>query len=164
MDFESYKKDLLAEQFDEGVVENILDTYYHSGTSHVFQGDAAVEAQFKRSLANKIGGAFKLPCHPRHLVVCGSAHLGFSAAPNEKFGWPFDFTDSDIDVAILLPELFDHWWLELVNPKIVLGERRIEIADDLLNGFISPQFVRDSTITGQRWWELFGTFDAAGYN
>ena len=102
MDFESYKKALLAEEFDELTVEHIVDEYYHSGIPHVFKGDAVAHGQFRRALANEIGSAFGIGCHPHDVVVCGSAHLGFSAAPNEKLGTPFNFTESDVDVAILL--------------------------------------------------------------
>jgi hypothetical protein len=162
MDFESYRQALLVEPFDELRVERILDAYYHSGTPYVFQENADAHGVFKRNVANEIRSAFGLSCHPLDVVICGSAHLGFSAAPNENFGKPFSFTESDIDVAILLPELFDRWWLELVDPRIGvdLRERRIDIADHLLNGFINPQFVRDSSPIGKRWWDLFRTLDA----
>ena len=112
--------------------------------------------------SNEISSAYEVRCHPHHVVVCGSAHLGFSAAPNEKFGKPFSFAESDIDVAILLPELFDRWWLELADPRVVLGKRRLDIADHLLDGYINPQFVHDYTATGREWWRLFGEFNAGG--
>jgi len=163
MDFKSYAEALQAEPFDELNVERILDTYYHSGIPHVFRGDAVAHGQFRRALANEISSAFGIGCHPHHVVVCGSAHLGFSAAPNERFGTSFSFTESDVDVAILHSELFDRWWLELVDPRVLLRERRIDIADDLLNGFISPQFVRESTTTGKKWWKLFGASAAGGF-
>jgi len=163
MDFESYKEALLAEPFDELSVERILDTYYHSESPHVFQGNAAAYGQFRRALANEIGSAFGIGCHPTKVVVCGSAHLGFSAAPNAKFGTPFSFTESDVDVAILLPELFDRWWLELVDRKVVLRKRRL-IAYHLLNGYINPKLVRGSTATGRKWWELFGKSAAGGFS
>ncbi len=159
MDYESYKQALLAEPFDEISIEHIIDEYYMSGTPFVFLGDASAEGRFKRTIANEISSAFNLRCHPQQIEVCGSAHLGFSAAPTDKLGNEFSFTASDIDIAVLLPELFDRWWIELVAPAVALGERRRDIADHLLNGFINPQFVRNSTNTGKRWWELFGNLD-----
>jgi len=165
MDFKSYEDALLAEPFDEITnVEHILDAYYHTGTPHVFQGDDATHGQFKRDLANEIGSAFGVGCHPHHVVVCGSAHLGFSASPHDKFGTPFSFTESDIDVAILLPELFDRWWLELVDPRIMLGKHRSDIAEHVLNGYINPQLVRDLTMTGTDWWRLFGRFTSGRFS
>jgi hypothetical protein len=165
VDFESYKEALLAEPFDEHLnVERILDVYYHSGTPHVFQGDSGAEGHFRRTVANEICSAYGLNCHPHHVVVCGSAHLGFSAAPNENFGRPFSFTESDIDVAILLPELFDRWWLELADPRVALGKNRANIADHLFDGYINPQIVREFTSTGKEWWRLFGRFTAGGFN
>jgi hypothetical protein len=164
MDFESYKAALLAEPFDDLCVERILDTYYHCQTPHVFRDDAGNYGQFKRSLANEIGSAFGIGCHPHHVVVCGSAHLGFSAAPSEKFGRPFSISESDIDVAIILPELFDRWWLELADPRVALGERRTDVAVHLLDGFINPLLVRDSTTTGRKWWRLFGRFTSGQFS
>ena len=54
MEFESYSKALLAEPFDELVVEGILDTYYHAGSPFVFRGNASAQAQFTRNVANEI--------------------------------------------------------------------------------------------------------------
>jgi hypothetical protein len=163
MEFDSYRLALQAEPFDELNVERILDAYYHSGTPYVFRENVDAHGQFKRNVANEIVTTFSVPCHPHDVVVCGSAHLGFSAAPNRKFGKLFSNTESDIDVAILLPELFDHWWLELADPRVVLGERRLDIADRLLDGYIDPQFVRDSTTTGRRWWDVFGSLNSGGF-
>lgn len=164
MDFESYQNALRAEPFSEYTVESILDEFFHSGIPHVFNGDAAAHGQFRRSLANEINSAFGITaCHPHHVVICGSAHLGYSPVP-EKLGKRFDGDTSDIDVAILLPDLFDRWWLELVDPRVSLGSHRSTIADDLLNGFINPHFVRTATTTGQKWWTLFGGFTTGGFN
>jgi hypothetical protein len=165
MGFESYKQALLSVSFDDDYsVRRILDAYYHSGTPYVFQEDANAQGEFMRSIASEITAAYKLRCHPHHVVICGSAHLGFSAAPNEKLGTTFSFTKSDIDVAILLPELFDRWWLELVDTRVRLGERRSEIADHLFNGYINPQVVRDYTATGREWWRLFGRLTVGKFN
>jgi hypothetical protein len=161
MDYEFYQAALLSEPFDEHRVECILDEYFHAGEPHVFHGNAAAHGQFMRGVASEISSAFALRCHPRHVVICGSAHLGFSASP-KKLGKTFSPTDSDIDVAVLLPELFDRWWLELVEPRVVLGNRRI-IAGHLLNGYINPQLVRDSTTIGREWWRIFGTSTATGF-
>lgn len=164
MDFESYSAALIEEPFDERQVESILDAYYHSGTPYVFRGDASLHGQFKRNIANELSSAYTLRCHPHHVVVCGSAHLGFSPTPTEKFGRSFGFEASDIDVAILLPELFDRWWLELAAPNVELGKHKEDIARDLLNGFINPQYARGFTDTGRKWWALFGGFNANGFN
>jgi hypothetical protein len=156
MAYESYRAALLVEPFDELNVERILDEYYHSGIPYVFQENAGAHGIFTRRIANEISSAYELRCHPRHVVVCGSAHLGFSAAPNDKLGTSFDADTSDIDVAVVHPELFDRWWLELVDPQVQLGHLRAQIADDLFNGLINPQNVHRFTKTGEKWWKLFG--------
>jgi hypothetical protein len=156
MDSDSYTKALLSDKFDDLHVERILDTCFHAGVPHVFRGDAEAHVLFRRGIANEISSTFEVKCHPRQVVVCGSAHLGFSAAPNENLGRPFDFERSDVDVAVILPELFDRWWLELVDWSVALGSRRDQIADNLLNGLINPQGVRGFTKTGEKWWGLFG--------
>jgi hypothetical protein len=161
-DFKTYSEALLAQPFDEYNIERILDAFYHCGVPYAFRGDASAEGSFKRAIANEISSAYSLRCHPHDLVVCGSAHLGFSAAPTEKLGKAFDFNTSDIDVAVLLPELFDRWWIELADPRTTLGDCRRRISQHLMNGYINPSIVRDITTIGKRWWKLFHNFPAIG--
>src|SRR5438309_10590224 len=101
MGYPHYRQDLLATAFD---ADWVLDKYFHSGQSVVFNGaPPGAEAALKRHVAKSLGGALNAAIHPLQLVLCGSAHLGFSPVPN-KIGKPFDPTSSDIDVAVVSEE------------------------------------------------------------
>lgn len=153
MAFPDYKKDLLAPMFD---ANRLLDRYFHSGQSAVFVGSSpSEEATFKNDIARSLLNELELRVHPLQIVVCGSAHLGFSPVPH-KLGKPFDSTSSDIDVAIVSPQLFDDWWDELQSCQLDESVRR-KVADELFWGFINPATVKDCCKTGRAWWELFGT-------
>jgi hypothetical protein len=51
--------------------------------------------------------------HPNEIIVVGSTKLGFSIAPMKRYR-AFGET-SDIDVAIISPQLFDHVWHEVLQ-------------------------------------------------
>jgi hypothetical protein len=89
------------------------------------------------------------------LILCGSAHLGFSPVPS-KLGKPFDPTSSDIDVAIVSAEIFDRWWSELQTIELVPAVLQ-RVADDLFWGFINPANIKDVSQIGREWWEVFGS-------
>jgi hypothetical protein len=93
--------------------------------------------------------------HPFQLIVCGSAHLGFSPVPG-KLGRPFDSSSSDIDVSVVSTELFDRWWGELQLSKALVPAVLTRIAEDLFWGFINPANVNNLSEIGQKWWDLFG--------
>ena len=163
MGFQEYEKSLVSPLFDGNLVNEILDQYFHGGISHFCNGDSDLHIRFRRDIANSVQSEFEIKCHPLEVVVCGSAHLGFSPSPTEKLGRPFDVEKSDIDVAVLLPELFDRWWYELLEIRADDVSRR-RIADNLLNGLIDPQTVHQDTEIGKKWWRLFGRMTAVGNN
>ena len=139
MGFADYRRDLLTEDFDANYV---LDRYFHSGISAVFAGTSPdEEANFKHDLATAFFAAFQIRVHPFQLVITGSAHLGFSPVPG-KLGKPFDPKSSDIDLAVVSPELLDVWWTELQSGGLE-SEMRNSVSADLFWGFINPAIVRD---------------------
>src|SRR5262245_48591071 len=104
MAFPDYKRDLLAANFD---VNRILDRYCHSGQSAIFMGASPdTEPFFKNDIARRLCDSLCVRLHPLQLIICGSAHLGFSPVP-DKLGKPFDSSSSDIDVAVVSTELFE---------------------------------------------------------
>ncbi len=152
MGFPDYKRDLLSEDFDANYV---LDRYFHSGQSAVFNGAPPdEEANFKYSVARDIYSSFSIRVHPFQLIITGSAHLGFSPVPG-KLGKPFNSANSDIDIAVVSPELFDIWWTELQSGGLEPAVRE-DVSRDLFWGFINPAIVRDLTTCGNNWWTLFG--------
>jgi hypothetical protein len=156
MAFPDYKRDLLAADFDES---RVLDRYFHSGQSVAFVGaHPEEEPLFKRDLARRLDEALSFQLHPLQLIVCGSAHLGFSPVP-DKLGKPFNSLSSDIDVAIVSTELFDRWWAELQVSELVPAVLTT-VARDLFRGFIDPSNVNNASETGCQWWQVFGNIES----
>lgn len=152
MDYSDYRRDLLAADFD---ASRVLHRYFHSRPSAAFR-DARPEDEpdFKWALARRLHDALGVPLHPLELVVCGSAQLGFSPVP-DKLGKAFDPSSSDMDIAIVSPELFDLCWHELqYNPPTRATRERI--ADDLFWGFINPANVYKVSKVVRKWWDVFG--------
>ena len=135
MGFPDYKRDLLAEDFDANYV---LDRYFHTGQSDVFSGAPPdEEANFKYDVATKFFAAFGIRVHPFQLIITGSAHLGFSPVPG-KLGNRFNAESSDIDIALVSPELFDAWWTELQSGSLDTAVRET-VSKDLFWGSSTPQ-------------------------
>jgi hypothetical protein len=160
MGYAIYRHDLLASNFD---AERILDKYFHCGHSVVFDGaPVETEAELKRTIARSLGSAVRESLHPLQLVVCGSAHLGFSPVP-DKIGNSFNPTTSDLDIAVVSDVLFDRWWIELQGCRLPADVQR-KVADNLYLGLIDPSIVPNVSQTRQLWWELFGRMTAAVSN
>jgi hypothetical protein len=152
MGFPDYKRDLSASDFDP---VRMLNRYFHSGQSVAFLGaDPEEEPSFKSTLAHLIHASLGVQLHPFELVLCGSAHLGFSPVP-EKLGKPFNSLSSDIDVAVVSTELFDRWWAELQTSGLVPAVLT-RVAEDLFWGFINPANVNNVSKIGNKWWQVFG--------
>jgi len=152
MGWPEYERDLRDPKRSETY---ILDCYFHSGRPTVFDKAAPdEEPKLKGLVADRLRRAFKLDVHPLQLVICGSAHLGFSPVPS-KLGQPFDARQSDIDIAVVSPELFESWWDELRQappPRAI----REQIASDLFWGFIDASKLHEVSDYGRRWWKAFG--------
>jgi hypothetical protein len=154
MSFTDYERDLRDASFDPNYV---LDKYFHSAQSAVFAGaPPGEEARLKQEVASQLHHLFGVRVHSLQLVVCGSAHLGFCPiASDERFGRPFDAKRSDIDVAVVSPELFESWWTELQSIALDF-ETRTAVSRDLFWGFLNPALLRDVGEYGPKWWGLFG--------
>ena len=152
MAFADYKNDLLAPTFNPN---RILDRYFHSGQSAAFLGaHPEAEPAFKANLARDLYGSLQIQLHPLQLILCGSAHLGFSPVP-EKLGKAFDSRLSDINVAVVSMELFDDWWSELQSSQSLPTDLK-RVSEDLFWGFINPANVNNVSEIGRKWWKLFG--------
>lgn len=155
MGFPEYRRDLEAPDFD---ANRMLDRYFHCGQSVAFRdSDPNEEPFFKSRLARGLEECLGVAIHPLQLILCGSAHLGFSPVP-EKLGKSFNSTSSDIDVAVVSSELFDRWWLELQSCDLV-GAVRTKIAEDLFWGFINPWKLKEVSVLGRSWLEFFRTLE-----
>jgi hypothetical protein len=152
MAYADYRNDLLAAAFD---ANRMLDRYFHSGQSVAFLGaHPEAEPAFKTDLARRLYGSLQVQLHPLQLILCGSAHLGFSPVP-DKLGKAFDSRSSDIDVAVVSADLFDDWWSELQASDILPSVLK-RVSEDLFWGFINPANVNNVSDIGRKWWRLFG--------
>ena len=154
MGLPEYKNDLTNTDVD---VNHILDKYFHTGPSAVFSGaPPGEEAKLKETVAGALFEKFGVRIHPVQLCICGSAHLGFSPVA-DKLGKPFDPAKSDIDIAVVSPELFETWWTELQSVGLH-QETRAVVSRDLFWGFINPANLQDVPKCGTTWWQTFGQF------
>jgi hypothetical protein len=158
MNFNDYERDL---KDPACTVDFILNRYYHSGQSQVFHGsDPKIEPAFKVQIGAALEQQLRIRFHPLQIIICGSAHLGFSPTPGENFGNSFNPRTSDIDVAIISPELFERWWTELRSCDLTESKHR-EIAFNVYRGLINPHLVWRLSDIGQQWWNLFNKLPAS---
>lgn len=72
---------------------------------------SCTELDDERYFSLKAAIAEQFNIHPNEVIVVGSAKLGFSIAPTKRYR---AFGEaSDIDVAIVSPQLFDRVWREV---------------------------------------------------
>ena len=164
MSFPEYEK-ALTDPFKD--VQAVLDEFFHSGPSACFfKAPPEEEAILKRTVVDALtknlvdGLSLKLELHPMQLVMCGSAHLGFSPSP-EKLGRSFNSKTSDIDLAIIHSELFDLWWSEIREADQESMTQRSTVVENIFYGFIDPQFVKRATEIGRIWWDTFGKIETS---
>ncbi len=125
---------------------------------HVISGDCYIlsDGQYF-NLRAEIANHFKI--HTNEVVVVGSAKLGFSIAPDKRYR-PFR-DESDIDVALVSPALFDKFWEAAYAFWKDRGHwvNQSEFQKYLFQGWIRP----DKLPTSDRfpecsdWWEFFRT-------
>lgn len=85
---------------------------------HVIFGDSYIldkDSYFR--LKEQVADHFKI--HPPQVVMVGSGKLGFSIAPHKRYR-SFGET-SDLDIAIVSPNLFDRIWEEVFKARGTLG-------------------------------------------
>lgn len=76
--------------------------------------EAAQQANVRQSVADHFS------IHVNHVIIVGSAKLGYSVSP-EKSLKAFD-DQSDVDVAIVNPKLFEKYWLDMYQAKRAMVE------------------------------------------
>lgn len=91
-----------------------------------------------RYFSLKAAIAEKFSIHPNEIIVVGSAKLGFSIAPEKRYR-PFGDT-SDIDVAVVSPQLFDFVWYEVLGhlESATSWRSRDDFARYFVRGWIRP--------------------------
>ncbi len=98
------------------------------GTPHVFQGREDDYYQFRKRIAARFGISF------HEVYITGSAKLGFSMFTDKDFD-----LDSDIDVALVAPSLFEEVMHDIQDYQYSLRESRktvTEIELDMYHAFL----------------------------
>ncbi|MFZ1700210.1 MAG: hypothetical protein WBO10_05845 [Pyrinomonadaceae bacterium] len=126
------------------------------------RGCEMLSPEIENNLCGAVSKRFDVDEENIHIV--GSAKLGFSIKPKSRYQAFHD--DSDIDLAIADPSLFERVWTE-VHAYVQTGEfweKEREFYGYLQNGWIRPDLLPnansfDFTTT---WWNYFNALTASG--
>ena len=99
-----------------------------------------------------------LGVHLSEIIVVGSAKLGFSIAPGKR--WRAFGDESDIDIAIVSPLLFDQVWratYEYANRPGIFWSSKRNFIDYLFRGWIRPDKLPRKGLkwSSSNWFEFF---------
>ncbi len=141
---ERFKKDLGRISIGEIVQKHIT-----SGSCYVLEEGKYFD------LKNQVATHFKI--HPTEVIMVGSGKLGFSIVHEKRYR-PFGDT-SDLDLAIISPDLFDTIWrlvYEYRNQGGYWDGERV-FKDYLFRGWIRPDKLPPSDLfeIGKNWWDFF---------
>lgn len=114
-------------------------------------------------LKGEVAEHFKI--NPNEVVLVGSAKLGFSIAPKKRYT-PFNEDKSDLDIAIISPQLFDRIWFQVFRYWSD-GNRWPEwdqFTSYLFRGWIRPDKLPPSRRFEIRddWWGYFKSLSQQG--
>lgn len=144
MDIEIFKNDLRSNTSELFIRSHVL-----SGDTHIL---SAIEyAKLREEVA----------CHfsidPFQIYMVGSGKMGFSIKESRRFG-VFD-DNSDIDLAIICPELFQKVWQSAYIYKLSKADwpRQKSFFDYLVNGWIRPDKFPKADLDPffDEWWSFF---------
>lgn len=147
----TFKADLLQK-----TTSTVIRRYITFGNCFVLDDDKYFELKLE------ISEHFKL--HPSEVIIVGSGKLGFSIANGKRYK-PFGDT-SDIDIAIISPQLFDQFWKEIFdysNSGAFWTESE-HFKKYLFKGWIRPDKLPNSPYFSLRkdWFEFFRTLTGNG--
>jgi len=132
----------------------IVQGFITHGSPFVFGGDD--EKYFK--LKQTVSQNFDL--NPQDVIMIGSAKLGFSISPLKR--WQPFRDESDIDIVIISPDIFDKLWKELYDFNIKLRARTEEedaryykFLDYFFKGWLRPDLFPFSYTGRKEWFDFF---------
>lgn len=155
----AFKSDLIMRGDGAAVIRNVIQ-------KHITTGDpVAITQQQYFELRRRVAVEFEL--HPSAVVLVGSCRLGFALKKKPPSNRRFEpcGPSSDLDVAVVSAELFDHFWdavFECVwrQRDWSMGEGA-KFTRDLFNGWFTPdnlpnmpQFAR-----ARKWAEFFDSIN-----
>lgn len=146
MDIDVFKNDIKTYPSDLIVRSHIL-----SGDTHVLESVKYVQ------LREDVGAHFRIDSFQVFMV--GSGKMGFSIKPTRRYG---EFNnESDIDLAIISPDLFQRVWEIAYKYKIsgAYWPKQDAFFEYLISGWIRPDKFPNSEIDPffDNWWNFFNT-------
>lgn len=130
---------------------------------HIISGDCFILSQDKYfDLRSEVAEHFGL--HPNEVFVVGSAKLGFSVAPKNRYR---EFSDeSDIDIAMVSSMLFEQFWQEVFDYKYEgsYWPEYDQFLRYLFRGWIRPDMLPPSSMfqLREKWWNFFQSVTRSG--
>jgi predicted nucleotidyltransferase len=130
---------------------------------HVIYGNCCVLSEdLYFDLRSEVAERFRL--HPNEVLVVGSAKLGFSIAPHKRYRHFGD--ESDIDVVLVSPTLFDEIWEATFAYWRDGGywEQERDFKEYLFRGWIRPDKLPPASTFSMcsDWWEFFRALTNGG--
>jgi hypothetical protein len=135
---------------------SVVDRHVIFGDSYILDDDSYF------NLKERIADHFNI--HPPQVVMVGSGKLGFSIA-NPKRYRSFGET-SDLDIAIVAPNLFDRIWEEVFRARGKFGywPEEFRFSSYLARGWIRPDKLPPAHTfeIANDWWKFFDSLAASG--
>ncbi len=130
---------------------------------HIIFGECCELSQHQYfELRSEVADNFGL--HSNEVLVVGSAKLGFSVAPYKRYRKFCD--ESDIDVAIISPTLFDQIWQDVFNYRYEgpFWPEYNKFVHFLFRGWIRPDMLPWSPMfrLSKKWWNFFQSVTHSG--
>lgn len=125
MNLMRFKEELDLKEDEESVLDFCRKHVLH-GTPYVFKSRDEDFYEFRKKIANKFG----IPFH--EIYITGSAKMGFSPFKNKNFD-----LDSDIDVALVSPILFETMMLNISEYQMAIRKNREAVSTREINMYHS---------------------------
>ena len=162
MNFDKFNAALTEAVNDEGLLDFCRKWVLH-GTPHIFQGREDEFYEFRKKIADGLHVSF------HEVFITGSAKLGFSPHKGTDFSY-----DSDIDVAIISPSLFESvmgsiykFQVDLRRYRRAIDERELAMYHEFLEyaaiGWIRPDKLPLSFKVRELKKDWFDFFDSLSY-
>ncbi|MGY3896604.1 hypothetical protein [Aeromonas enterica] len=116
----------LGRKTEEDAMLDFCRKHVLHGTPYVFNMRDEDFYEFRKKIANK----FNIPFH--EVYITGSAKLGFSPFKNKIFDY-----DSDIDVALVSPTLFDTLMKDIAKYQMMIRQNRRVVQEKELDTYHS---------------------------
>jgi len=142
--------------------EIIVQKYIVHGTPYVFNNNGDQYFDLKREIAANFSE------HYTNIHMVGSAKLGFSIAPDKL--WKRFSTESDIDIVIISPRLFENLWESVHEFNIGLTSRTKEedkkykkFLNYFFKGWIRPDLFPFEYPAKNEWFDFFTSISYGKY-